>query len=96
MIISQNMNVIMRLVLTRNALCSESSLLVANKDNFLKYEYNNEISSHKEILCAFCFYPAPHTTAIISLLTVKYEIGAAFSFSITMQVYSSISAGTSY
>ena len=66
---------------------------MANKDNFLKYEYNNEISSHKEMLCAFCFYPGPHTTAIISLLTMKYEVGAAISFSITMQVYSSISAG---
>ena len=47
----------MRLILTRK--CSVhfpevSSLLVANKGNFSKYECNNEVSSHKEILCVFC------------------------------------------
>ena len=46
----------------------------------------HEVSSHKEMLCTICFYPgAQHTTAVISLLTVKYGIGAA-SFSVTMQV----------
>ena len=71
-----------------------SNLLVANEDNFLKYEYNNEVSSHQEVLYTLCFYPGAHTTAVIGLLTVKCRIGAAVSFSVTMQV--AASAGTSY
>ena len=63
---------------------------MANKDNFLKYEYNNEFSSHKEMLCTFCFYPEAQTTAVISLLTEKCRIGDAFSLSVTMQVASSL------
>ena len=69
---------------------------MANEDNYLKYEYNNEVSSHQEVLYTFCFYPGAHTTAVTSLLTVhvKYRIGATVSFSVTMQVVAS--AGTSY
>ena len=63
---------------------------MANEDNFLKYEYNNEVSSHQEVLYAFCFYPGAHTIAVTSLLTVKYRIGAAVSFSVTMQVAASL------
>ena len=63
-----------------------NNLLVANKDNFLKYEYNNEGSSHMEMLCTFRVYPREHTTAVISLLSVKCGIAAAVSFSVTMQV----------
>ena len=71
-----------------------SGLFVANKDNFLKYEYNNEVSSHKEMLRTFCFYPEAHTTALISLLTVKCGIGAVFTP--CHHKSSSISAGTNY
>ena len=71
-----------------------SNLLVANEDNFLKCEYNNEVSSHQEVLYTFCFYPGAYTTAVISWLTVKCRIGAAVAFSVTMQV--AASAGTSY
>ena len=67
---------------------------MANKGKFLKYEYNNEGNSHKEMLCTFCFYPGAHTTAVISLLSVKCRIGAAVLFSVIMQV--AVSAGTSY
>ena len=67
-----------------------SNLLVANKDNFLKYEYNNEVSSHQEVLYTFCFYPGAHTTAVTGLLTVKCRIRAAVSFSVTMQVAASL------
>ena len=67
-----------------------SNLLVANEDNFLKYEYNNEVSSHQKVLYAFCFYPGAHTNAVTSLLIVKYRIGAAVSFSVTMQVAASL------
>ena len=63
---------------------------MANKDNFLKYEYNNEVSSHQEVLYTFCFYPGAHTTAVTSLLTVKCRIGAAVAFSVTMQVATSL------
>ena len=39
------------------------------------------------MLRTFCFYPGAHTTAIISLLTVKCGNGAAVSlFSVTTQV----------
>ena len=39
------------------------------------------------MLCTICFYPgAQHTTAVISLHTVKCGIEAAVSFSVTMQV----------
>ena len=68
------------------SLAEVSNLLVANEDNFLKYEYNNEVSSHQEVLYTFCFYPGAHTTAVTSLLAVKCRIGAAVSFSVTMQV----------
>ena len=71
-----------------------SNLLVANKDYFLNYEYNNEVSSHKEMLCIFCFYPAARTTTVISLFTVKCGIGVAFSF--CHLASSSISTGISY
>ena len=67
-----------------------SNLLVANEDNFLKYEYNNEVSSHQEVLYTFCFYPGAHTTAVTGLLTVKCRIGAAVAFSVTMQVTASL------
>ena len=30
-----------------------SSLLVANADNFLKYEYNDEAGSLKEMYCSY-------------------------------------------
>ena len=63
---------------------------MANEDNFLKYEYNNEVSSHQEVLYAFYFYPGAHTIAVISLLTVKCKIGAAVSFSVTMQIAASL------
>ena len=76
------------------SLAEVSNLLVANEDNFLKYEYTNEVSSHQEVLYTFCFYPGAHTTAVTSLLTVKCRIGAVVSFSVTMQV--AASAGTSY
>ena len=76
------------------SLAEVSNLLVANEDNFLKNEYNNEVSSHQKVLYTFCFYPGAHTTAVTSLLTVKCRIGAAVSFSVTMQV--AASAGTSY
>ena len=72
------------------SLAKVSNLLVANKDSFLKYEYNNEVGSHKEMLCTFCFYPGAHTTAVTGLLTVKCRIGVAVSFSITMQVAASL------
>ena len=68
------------------SLAEVSNLLVANEDNFLKYEYTNEVSSHQEVLYTFCFYPGVHTTAVTGLLTVKCRIGAAVSFSVTMQV----------
>ena len=69
------------------SLAEVSNLLVANEDNFLKYEYNNEVSSHQEVLYTFCCYPGAHTiTAVTSLLTVKCRIGAAVSFPVTMQV----------
>ena len=71
-----------------------SNLLVANEDNFLKYEDNNEVSSHQEVLYTFCFYPGAHTTAVTGLLTVKCRIGAPVLFSVTMQV--AASAETSY
>ena len=32
------------------SLAEVSNLLVAYEDNFLKYEYNNEVSSHQEVL----------------------------------------------
>ena len=67
---------------------------MANEDNFLKYEYTNEVSSHQEVFYTFCFYPGAHTTAVINLLTVKCRIGAAVLVSVTMQV--AASAGTSY
>ena len=53
------------------SLAEVSNLLVANEDNFLKYEYNNEVSSHQKVLYTFCFYPGAHTIAVTSLLTVK-------------------------
>ena len=56
------------------ALCliQESDLLVTNKDKFLNMQlFNNKVSSHKEMLCTFCFYSGAHTTAVISLLTVN-------------------------
>ena len=40
---------------TALSLAKVSNLLVANKDTFLKYEYNNEVSSHKEVLYTFAF-----------------------------------------
>ena len=42
------------------------------------------------MLCAFYFYPRANTTGVISLLTVKCGIGAADSFSVTMQVAASL------
>ena len=48
----------------------------------------NEVSSHKEMLCTFCLYPGTHTAAAISLAT--YGIGAAVSFSVTIQVATSL------
>ena len=42
------------------SLAEVSNLLVATEDNFLKYEYNNEVSSHQEVLYTFCFYPGAH------------------------------------
>ena len=71
------------------SLAEVSNLLVANEDNFLKYEYNNEVSSHQEVLYTFYFYPT-HTTAVTGLLNVKCRIGAAVSFSVTMQVVASL------
>ena len=62
-----------------------SSLLVTNKDNNY-FECNNEVSSHKEMLCEFYFYPGAHTTALVSSLTVECGIGAAVSFSVTMLI----------
>ena len=77
------------IVATVLSLAEVSNLLVANEDNFLKYEYNNEVSSHQEVLYLFCFYLA-HTTALTSLLTVKCRIRAAVLFSVTMQVVASL------
>ena len=42
------------------------------------------------MLCTFWFYSGANTTAVISLLTVKYVIEAAASFSVTMQVAASL------
>ena len=60
------------------SLAEVSNLLVANEDNFLKYEYNNEVSSHQEVLYTFCFYSGAHKTAVTGLLTVKCKLGLQF------------------
>ena len=52
--------------------------------------YNNGVSSHKEVLYILCFYTEAHTAAVISLLTVKCGSVAVVSFSVTMQVAASL------
>ena len=72
------------------SLAEVSNLLVANEDNFLKYEYDNEVSSYQKVLYTFCYYQGANTTAVTGFLTVKCRIGAAVSFSVTMQVVASL------
>ena len=67
------------------SLTEPSNLIVANKDNFLKYEYSNEVSSHKEMLCTFYSDPGAYTTKVISAYCEMWN-GTTVSFSITMQV----------
>ena len=66
---------------------------MANKGNFLKYEYNNEVSSHKKFTVHFAFiqeYTQLQYIYVISLLTAKCGVGAAVLASVTVKVAASL------